>query len=62
MALTSKIDVLRPRAVFVAFPLILAVAARVRGRSFRVLLGASALGLALLSTYYALPFPVSSAP
>lgn len=53
--LSATLDV-RPRFIFTAFPLLIAVAYVVRGRRFTALIGASAGGLALLATLYALRF------
>jgi hypothetical protein len=44
---------LRPRFIFLAFPLILAVGARVHGRAYRALVATSAVGLIALTAFSA---------
>jgi hypothetical protein len=62
MAAVYRVDVFRPRAVLAAFPLFLALGARVSGRTLTLLVAMSAAALVVLPWYYALPFASSSSP
>jgi hypothetical protein len=62
LAAVSRLDVFRPRAVLVAFPLFIALGDRLSRRATAPVVAVFAVALTVLPWYYSLPFASSSSP